>query len=232
MEQRQEYRRHKQETKRKREQNAKDMGLEYWLEMVDVKHRYGSHLRSYHAIWKSADTHDNFFYWLDEGDGRNIDSPRCSREVLDRDQVRYLSREERRQYLVKFDKQGRLRWAKNDELINTNPNFKDSLQGIVPLDDTTPAFREDLRYPGRRLPAEGSGSSSDSGEDSETDGAHYVNEDLSEAKGLSKVEHVSANAVLNHLLKSTTKKNTWIFVSQQLPPTHVWTMANQSTLGR
>ena len=43
------------------------MGLEYFLEMVDTKHRYGSHLRSYHAEWKKADTTQNFFYWLDFG---------------------------------------------------------------------------------------------------------------------------------------------------------------------
>ena len=39
----------KQEEKKKREGYARTMGLEYFLEMVDEKHRYGSHLRAYHA---------------------------------------------------------------------------------------------------------------------------------------------------------------------------------------
>lgn len=209
-----EHRRKRREAKRKREQNAKEMGLEYWLEMVDQRHRYGSHLRSYHAVWKASDTHDNFFYWLDEGDGKTIDAPTCSREVLDRDEVRYLSREERQQYLVKIDKKGRLQWAKNDQLVNTSYQFKDSLKGIVPANDKTPAYRQDTRYPGKHpSTTDNDISSSDSGEHSDADGAHYVNQELSDAKGVRKVQYISAAALLNHLLQSTTKKNTWIFVA-------------------
>ena len=32
------------------------MDLQYFLEMVDLKHRYGSNLRTYHEEWKKADT--------------------------------------------------------------------------------------------------------------------------------------------------------------------------------
>lgn len=194
---------------------------EYWLEMVDLKHRYGSHLRSYHAVWKASNTHDNFFYWLDEGEGRNIDAPTCSREVLDRDEVRYLSREERLQYLIKIDKQGRLRYAKNNELVNTNAQFRDSLRGIVPINDPTPAFREDIRFPNKQplttthtSISDSDSSLSDADSDAASaDGAHYVNHDLDQAHGLQKVQYVSAAALLNHLLKSTTKPHTWIFVA-------------------
>ena len=107
--------------KRKRDIEAKTMGLEYFLEMVDEpKHRYGSHLRSYHAVWKKdSSTNENFFYWLDHGAGKEVEVPTCSRETLEKDQVRYLTREERYNYLVKIDKQGRLRWAKNDERVST-----------------------------------------------------------------------------------------------------------------
>jgi len=125
------YRRKKVEAKRQRQQLAKDMGLNYWLEMVDEKHRYGSHLRAYHAVWKKADTNENFFQWLDHGEGMNVNTEKCSREVLDRDRVRYLTREQRLQYLVKFDEQGRLRWAKNGERVETNANYMDDGTGIV-----------------------------------------------------------------------------------------------------
>lgn len=33
-----------------RAKHAKQMDLPYWLEMVDEKHRYGSHLRTYHEV--------------------------------------------------------------------------------------------------------------------------------------------------------------------------------------
>jgi hypothetical protein len=33
-----------------RAKHAKQMDLQYWLEMVDQKHRYGSHLRTYHEV--------------------------------------------------------------------------------------------------------------------------------------------------------------------------------------
>jgi hypothetical protein len=54
----------RQEVKEKKKQEAKTMGLQYFLEMVDLKHRYGSNLRRYHEVWKKSDTHENFFYWL------------------------------------------------------------------------------------------------------------------------------------------------------------------------
>jgi hypothetical protein len=39
-----------------RKKTAKMMDLNYFLELVDQKHRYGSNLRKYHAHWKTADT--------------------------------------------------------------------------------------------------------------------------------------------------------------------------------
>lgn len=198
------------------------MGLQYFLELVDEKHRYGSHLRSYHAEWMKADTNENFFYWLDHGDGRTVESPTCSREVLDRDQVRYLSREERQKYLVNIDAEGRLRWAKNGQRVTTNYLFRDSIDGIVPTDSSIPAWREDAngRRPQQQGDAAQSGSSSPSlssldPTDSAAEGQHYVNRDLSSARGLAKVQHVSAGALLNHLLQTTTKKNTWIFAADK-----------------
>lgn len=191
------------------------MGLEYFLEMVDEKHRYGSHLRAYHAKWKEADTNENFFYWLDYGDGRSVEVPTCSREKLEKDQVRYLSREERYKYLVKINKQGRLYWAKNGELVNTNMDFRDSLEGIVKQESSIPAFREEVlgKTHAQQDPKNTDYSSESGSEGSETEGQHYVNRELGQAHGVHKVQYVSAAALLNHLLQSTTKKNTWIFVS-------------------
>jgi hypothetical protein len=223
-EERTEQRRKQSDDRSTREKTAKMMDLQYFLEMVDQKHRYGSNLRAYHAEWKKAETHENFFYWLDKGEGKNFEHPTVSRERLEREQVRYLSREERLSYLVTIDNEGRLCWAKNGERINTTTAYKDSVNGIVPVDDDTPAFGPNgkVLFDGQSKvfkQRSGSGSvssfssSSSSLEHSDVEGEHYVNEDLKSAKGISKIKHVSAATILNHLLRSSVKPNSWIFVS-------------------
>lgn len=114
---------------------GKTMDIQYFLEMVDLKHRHGSNLRKYHEYWKTTDSNDNFFHWLDHGAGKDVELPACGREQLEREQVRYLSRAERLKYLVKIGSDGKFRWAKNNELIWTNnTRYRDSATGIVPAD--------------------------------------------------------------------------------------------------
>ncbi|KAB2106674.1 hypothetical protein AG0111_0g4887 [Alternaria gaisen] len=213
-----EQRRKQNESKAEREKTAKMMDLQYFLEMVDQKHRYGSNLRAYHDQWKRADTHENFFYWLDNGEGRHLEHPTVSRERLDTERVRYLSREERQNYLVTIDDEGRLCWAKNGERLNTSMDYKDSVNGIVPADDDTPAYGPKAKlHSGQsktlRRSSMISVSSSSSISESEAEAEHYVNEDLDKAKGISKLKHVSAATILNHLLRSSVKPNSWIFVA-------------------
>ncbi|KAK4947268.1 hypothetical protein LTR28_007653, partial [Elasticomyces elasticus] len=117
------HRQEKREEKLEREKNARTMGLEYFLEM-------------------QAETDENFFYWLDYGEGKEVSLPDRPRKRLDEEQVRYLSREERQEYLVKIDNEGRLCWAKNGIRITTSPEWKDSMHGIVPTSDKTPSWRE------------------------------------------------------------------------------------------
>lgn len=126
--------------KQDRVKSAKQMDLSYFLEMVDVKHRYGSNLRKYHQAWKEAPTNENFFYWLDEGEGKDVAVEKCSRERLESMQVRYLAREERRFYEVIVDKNGKLCWRKDGVRVDTGDKWKDSLHGIVKLDDPTPPW--------------------------------------------------------------------------------------------
>jgi hypothetical protein len=216
-EQRAEYHRKRAEQKRQREKTAKIMDLQYFLEMVDQKHRYGSNLRAYHEHWLKEGSTENFFYWLDQGAGRNVELPTVSRERLEKEQVRYLSREERMQYLVKIDNEGRLCWAKNGERITTSTDFRDSMNGIVRKDDGAPTFRSEEHMQHRRSMSSSSSSSSSSSdsatESSHIESEHYVNEDLKNSKGLKKIKHVSAATMLNHLLRGSVKPNSWIFVS-------------------
>ncbi|PPJ51989.1 hypothetical protein CBER1_09301 [Cercospora berteroae] len=204
--------------KQEREKYAKVMGLEYFLEMVDQKHRYGSNLRRYHKEWMTRDTKENFFYWLDYGEGKSVDLPDRPRERLDREQVRYLSREERKRYLVNIDKQGRFVWNKDGKPITTSLDFKDSIDGIVHLSDDTPTWREvttGAKPEPKRYDSSNDSSSiaSDISTGSHEDSSKYANEEFHDAKGLNKLNHISVDTLMNHLLRKTTKKNTWIFVA-------------------
>ena len=206
------------------------MDLPYFLEMVDLKHRYGSNLRAYHAQWKKSDTHENFFYWLDQGEGKDVELPNVSRVRLEKEQVRYLSREERMQYLVVVDKEGKLCWKKNGQRIDTSEEFRDSVEGIVPLNSPAKTYRED-EIKKLEQQANGDTQTSDSrdghssdddaissGDDSSSSSSHsslrYPDPpELRKARGPQKLKHVSASVILNRLLRKSTKKNTWIFVA-------------------
>lgn len=185
--------------------------------MVDSKHRYGSNLRRYHQEWMKSDTTENYFYWLDYGEGKDLDLEDRPRKRLDTEQVRYLSREERALYQVRIDAQGRFCWVKDGKPITTSPYFKDSVNGIVPEKENVPTWREvttgEKQEPSKLGESDSSSLSSGISTGSAQDGSKYVNEEFHDAKGLSKLNHMSVDALMNHLLRKTTKKNTWIFVA-------------------
>ncbi|KID72087.1 IQ domain-containing protein IQM6 [Metarhizium brunneum] len=202
----------------KRRQAARMLGLQYFLEMVDSKHRYGSNLRMYHEEWKKSDTKENFFYWLDYGEGRFIELDTCPRDRLEREQVRYLSREERQYYLVRVDAEGRLCWVKNGARIDTTEQFKDSIHGVVPLDDPTPAFAPTAsqNLHSQDNDDDDNDDDSDSSDESKREAdraAKYADPGFDDSKGLKKVTHISASTIFNQLLRKSVKKNTWIFVA-------------------
>jgi hypothetical protein len=207
------------EARNSRRKSAKMMDLQYFLEMVDQKHRYGSNLRKYHNYWKSQPTSQNFFYWLDHGDGKDVELQECDRARLDREQVRYLSREERLDYLVTVDKQGRLRWAKNGEKVWTKDAlFKDSMRGVVTVEDQGPKFHYNIRPDDAESDSTSTSDEEDQvGEDDEDDAdKRYLNEDFHEAQGVAKLKEVSPAVIFNHLIRGHMKKgHKWIFVSRR-----------------
>ena len=137
----------------------------------------------------------------------------CTRERLEREQVRYLSREERMNYLATVDKEGRLCWKRNGQRIDTSTKWKDSDHGIVPVDDDTPGPHGVVEIqPAARVSTSSEGTSASSSGDAEDNGDRYVNKDLAVAKGPRKLVHVSPATILNQLLRTSVRKNTWIFV--------------------
>ncbi|KAI4120882.1 MAG: hypothetical protein LQ341_007489, partial [Variospora aurantia] len=142
----------REERRRERMKTARTMDLAYFLEMGKansddpVDHRYGSHLRKYHAEWKTRPTRENFFYWLDHGEGLGVSLPNCSRDKLDSMRVRYLGREERVNYAVEVDGQGKLCWKRNGLRVNTTEQWRDSVKGIVRVEDDAPSPSEGLGF--------------------------------------------------------------------------------------
>jgi hypothetical protein len=137
--------------------------------------------------------------------------------------VRYLSREERLNYLVKIDKEGRLCWAKSNVRIDTSEKYKDSIHGIVPNTDPTPAYvapeteaepTSDTRK--HELSMDETSESSINQGDKESESTttdKYATSEFDQAPHMKKVKYVSAATIFNKLLRSSIKKNTWIFVA-------------------
>lgn len=212
-----ELRRLREQANAQRRKTALTLGLQYWLEIVDQKHRYGTNLRMYHEEWRKANTNENFFYWLDYGEGRYISLDTCPRERLERDQVRYLSREERQYYLATVDDQGRLCWAKNGEPIDTSEKYRDSVYGIVPVDDPAPPYRPMTEHPNpyadsaSGMPSNASASYLDSNHEQHRADSHVTPQP--DQRDVKKVKQFSATTTLNKLLRKTVRDGTWIFVA-------------------
>jgi hypothetical protein len=202
-----------------RRQAALMMSLQYFLEMVDSKHRYGSNLRMYHQEWKKSDSKENFFYWLDFGEGKKLELDTCPRDRLEREQVRYLSREERQYYLVRVDEEGRLCWVKNGARIDTTEQFRDSVHGVVPIDDPTPSFvpsSSQIIPPKDTEEDDASDAESASSAESRREAdraAKYAGSSFDDTTGFKRITHISASTIFNQLLRKSVKKNTWIFVA-------------------
>ncbi|CAD6890805.1 unnamed protein product [Tilletia laevis] len=215
---------------------SKTLETQHWLEMVDSKHRYGSNLKYYHQAWQEdPNCSQNFFFWLDQGEGKDLSLDSCSREQLDREQITYLSAEQRANYLVDVEPStGKLFWRRNGKYVDTaKGKHRDSGngRGIVDLDEDEQAEEAEERKERKRQvgatesdleTSDSSDSSSDSSSDEEgdkfdrrlakMDAAHYGADDPT-AK-----HKVSALKIKNWpelLLRKTVSDNTWIFVMTQ-----------------
>jgi D-hexose-6-phosphate mutarotase len=206
---------------------SKVMEAQYWLEMVDKKHRYGSNLKHYHAAWEEdQNTKDNFFKWLDEGDGKDVSLPECPRDQLDKEQVTYLSSEKRANYIVDV-KDGRLVFRRNGKYVDTTKNRWRDLgngNGIVELGEEEKAElrrqrEERAARRGHKLRDDDSSSSSSSSDDDGLDSEeeedakqrarHYGGNESQPKKGL---KSFTPAGFWEKLLRKTVADNTWIYV--------------------
>lgn len=200
----------REERARKRQERitrSKAMDRQYFLEMIDTKHRYGANLRAYHEVWMDSDTHENFFYWLDQGGGREIDLAMVPRERLERERIRYLSREERRAYLVKIDHEGRLCWDRTGERIDTSKEYINSTNGVVHVSEVeTGAAELSTPCPCHTL-------SAPVARGHKPDQQNRNGKDQDSPRKFKTAFRFSGQAILDKLLRCSVQENTWIFVA-------------------
>ncbi|XP_074558337.1 IQ domain-containing protein IQM3-like [Curcuma longa] len=77
---------------------ALKLAFQHWIEAIDPRHRYGHNLHFYYEEWCKSQAGQPFFYWLDIGDGKDLDLKECPRSLLKKQCVKYLGPQERKQY--------------------------------------------------------------------------------------------------------------------------------------
>ncbi|CAI9768358.1 unnamed protein product [Fraxinus pennsylvanica] len=65
---------------------------------IDPRHRYGHSLHLYYEEWCKTNAGQPFFYWLDLGDGKEVDLEECPRSKLRQQCIKYLGPKEREHY--------------------------------------------------------------------------------------------------------------------------------------
>lgn len=194
----------------------KAMDPRYWLEMVDVKHRYGSNLKVYHAHWNEHYHGDqNFFYWLDHGDGKDLDLEDSPRERLESEKIIYLNAEQRLNYLVRIDEGGKLVWAKDGRYVDTaRGRHKDLGNGLGIVDATDEEFKN-AQMRGE-IPSSSSSSLSSVASSILSEHAHHYARPGKQTNVKSKLKsHFHPNSIIDTLLRKTLNVNTWIFVADR-----------------
>ncbi|KAJ7955910.1 IQ domain-containing protein [Quillaja saponaria] len=101
-----------------KDEKAQKLALQHWLEAIDPRHRYGHNLHLYYDIWFESESTQPFFYWLDIGDGKEINLVKCSRTTLHRQCIKYLGPKEREEFEVIVEN-GKLVYRKSGVLVET-----------------------------------------------------------------------------------------------------------------
>lgn len=99
-------------------EKAQKLALRHWLEAIDPRHRYGHNLHIYYDVWFQSESSQPFFYWLDIGDGKEINLEKCPRAKLQQQCIKYLGPIEREAYEVIVE-DGKLTYKQSGNLVNT-----------------------------------------------------------------------------------------------------------------
>ncbi|XAR59947.1 hypothetical protein NMG60_11033137 [Bertholletia excelsa] len=99
---------------------AQKLALQHWLEAIDPRHRYGHNLHFYYDKWLHCLSKEPFFYWLDIGEGKEVNLvEKCSRSKLQQQCIKYLGPMERKAYEVTLE-DGKFLYKQSGELVDTS----------------------------------------------------------------------------------------------------------------
>ncbi|XP_013601699.1 IQ domain-containing protein IQM6-like [Brassica napus] len=82
-----------------KDEKARKLALQHWLEAIDLRHRYGHNMQFYYHAWLHCDSNQPVFYWLDI-QGKELNHERCPRSKLYQQSIKYLGPTEREAYEV------------------------------------------------------------------------------------------------------------------------------------
>ncbi|VFQ82299.1 unnamed protein product [Cuscuta campestris] len=105
------------------DEKAQKLALQHWLEAIDPRHRYGHNLHFYYDVWTDSKSTQPFFYWLDVGDGKELNLKKCPRLDLQRQCIKYLGPKEREAYRVIVEG-GKLVYKESGSLLTTEEGSK------------------------------------------------------------------------------------------------------------
>lgn len=101
-------------------EKAQKLALQHWLEAIDPRHRYGHNLHFYYVKWLESQSREPFFYWLDIGEGKEVNLvEKCPRCKLQQQCIKYLGPMERKAYEVSVE-DGKLRYKESGEVLDTS----------------------------------------------------------------------------------------------------------------
>ncbi|XP_057965563.1 IQ domain-containing protein IQM3-like [Malania oleifera] len=98
---------------------ARKLAFQHWIEAIDPRHRYGHNLHKYYDVWCKTYAGQPFFYWLDIGDGKEVDLEECPRSKLRQQCIKYLGPQERKLYEYVVVK-GKIVHKQTGHLLDTN----------------------------------------------------------------------------------------------------------------
>ncbi|KAK7396660.1 hypothetical protein VNO78_17816 [Psophocarpus tetragonolobus] len=104
---------------------AQKLAFQHWIEAIDPRHRYGHNLQYYYKEWCKTDAGQPFFYWLDLGNGKNLDLEQCSRSKLQKQCIKYLGPQEREQFEYAV-REGKIISKQYADLLHTNEDCEDA----------------------------------------------------------------------------------------------------------
>ncbi|THU52380.1 hypothetical protein C4D60_Mb10t03390 [Musa balbisiana] len=90
---------------------------------IDPRHRYGHNLHLYYDEWFRSESKQPFFYWLDIGDGKEVNLANCPRNKLQQECVNYLGPKERQAYEVILES-GKFVYKQSGTFVDTTEGSK------------------------------------------------------------------------------------------------------------